>query len=388
MKFIPFIFKNVFRKKTRTILTIFSIILPLIVICLLGSFLEVLYQPNPAQSRGMFRLVTRHKVGLTNPIPVSYAEKIRQLDGVLAVTKFNWFGGTYIDDSSKNFFARFAVEPETFLEVFDDASLIDGSTADWLKDRSGCIVGKDLMSKYGWRIGDQISIVGNIYPVTLQLTIRGVYEVQEGGSDALFFNRKYLEEAIPGFDGIVGTVWTKASDANAATKLVDEIDGMFENSPYPTKTETEKAFQMSFVSMLGNVKLLIGSMGIVIVLVITLIAANTIAISARERVREIAVLRTLGFSRTKVLSLILGESIMMSLFGGFLGVGIFVLSFNPLKVFLKSTPMGGLANALFISYEIILIGFTVSIFVGLFAGIVPAIAASRRSIREGLRYTG
>jgi putative ABC transport system permease protein len=133
MKFIPFIFKNVFRKKTRTILTICSIILPLIVICLLGSFLQVLYQPNPAQSRGMFRLVTRHRVGLTNPIPVSYAEKIRQLDGVLAVTKFNWFGGTYIDDSSRNFFARFAVEPETFLEVFDDASLIDGSTEDWLK---------------------------------------------------------------------------------------------------------------------------------------------------------------------------------------------------------------------------------------------------------------
>ena len=388
MKFIPFIFKNVFRKKTRTILTIFSIILPLIVICLLGSFLEVLYQPNPAQSRGMFRLVTRHKVGLTNPIPVSYAEKIRQLDGVLAVTKFNWFGGTYIDESSRNFFARFAVEPDTFLEVFDDASLIDGSTADWLKDRAGCIVGKDLIVKYGWRIGDQISIVGNIYPVTLQLTIRGVYEVPEGGSDALFFNRKYLEEALPGFEGIVGTVWTKASDANAATKLVDKIDEMFENSPYPTKTETEKAFQMSFVSMLGNVKLLIGSMGVVIVLVITLIAANTIAISARERVREIAVLRTLGFSRTRILSLILGESIMMALFGGFLGLGIFVLSFNPLKVFLKSTPMGGLANGLFISYEIILIGFIVSVFVGLFAGIIPAIAASRRSIREGLRYTG
>jgi putative ABC transport system permease protein len=336
----------------------------------------------------MFRLVTRHKVGLTNPLPVSYADKIRQLDGAVAVTKFNWFGGTYIDDSSRNFFARFAVEPETFLEVFDDADLIEGTTADWLKDRAGCIVGKDLITKYGWKIGDQISIVGNIYPVTLQLTIRGVYEVPEGGSDALFFNRKYLEEALPGFGGIVGTVWTKARDANAATKLADKIDEMFDNSPYPTKTESEKAFQMSFVSMLGNVKLLIGSMSIVIVLVITLIAANTIAISARERVREIAVLRTLGFSRTRILSLILGESVMMALFGGFLGLGIFVLFFNPLKVFLKSTPMGGLANALFISYEVILIGFTVSIFVGLFAGIVPAIAASRRSIREGLRYTG
>lgn len=388
MKFIPFIFKNVFRKKTRTILTIFSIILPLMVICLLGSFLRVLYQPNSAQSRGMFRLVTRHKVGLTNPIPVSYAEKIRQLDGVVTVTKFNWFGGTYIDDSSRNFFARFAVEPETFMEVFDDAFLIDGSAADWLKDRSGCIVGKDLISKYGWRIGDQISIVGNIYPVTLQLTIRGVYDVAEGTPDALFFNRKYLEEALPGFEGIVGTIWTKAKDADAANRLGDKIDEMFENSPYPTKTETEKAFQMSFVSMLGNVKLLIGSMGVVIVLVITLIAANTIAISARERVREIAVLRTLGFSRTRILSLILGESITIALFGGSLGVGIFVLSFDPLKVFLKSTPMGGLANALFISYDIILIGFTISIFVGLFAGIVPAIAASRRSIREGLRYIG
>ena len=297
MKFLPLILKNVFRKKARAILTIGSIILPLLVICLMGTFLRLLDRPDPAETRGMFRIVTRHKVGLASPLPVSYGEKIRQLDGTLAVTKFNWFGGKYIDNSARNFFARFAVEPETLVQVFDDATITQGSATDWFNDRAGSLVGEDLMKKFGWRIGDQVVLIGDIYPVTLELTIRAVYTLPDEDSDALFFNREYLEEALPSFQGNVGTIWTKCRDGTTATRLSDEIDQMFENSPYPTKTETEKAFQMGFVSMLGNVKLLITSLGTIVVFVILLIAANTMALSARERVREIALLRPLGFSR-------------------------------------------------------------------------------------------
>jgi len=192
MKFIPFLLKNVFRKKTRTILTIFSIVLPLILICLLDTVLRVLENPNPANTQGMFRLVTRHKIGLLNPVPASYENKISNLDGVSAITSFIIFGGTYIDDSAKNFFPRIAVEPESFLKVFDDATLIEGSLKEWINDASGSIVGEELIKKYGWEIGDQIVLKGNAYPVNLQLTIRGVYGVKNGRNSALFFNRKYL----------------------------------------------------------------------------------------------------------------------------------------------------------------------------------------------------
>lgn len=388
MKFLYLIFKNVFRKKTRTILTIGSIILPLLVICIMGSFLKALDAPDPAETRGMFRIVTRHKVGLTSDLPISYAERIRQLDGASAVTTFDWFGGTYIDNSARNFFGRFAVEPETFLEVFDDAKLTRGSIEDWMSDRAGALVGEDLMKKYGWRLRDQVVLVGDIYPVTLQLTIRAVYGVSYGGSDGLFFNRKYLEEALPTYEGTVGTIWTKCRDGDAADRLSSQIDQMFDNSPYPTKTESEKAFQMGFVSMLGNVKLLITSLGVIIVLVIILIAANTMALSARERVREIAVLRTLGFTRRMILLLILGESLIMALIGGFLGLGTFVVGLNPLKASLVNTPISGFASAIMLFPEVLIVGFGVSVLVGLLSGIGPAIRASQRPITEGLRHMG
>ena len=388
MKFLSLILKNVFRKKTRTILTIGSIILPLLIICIMGSFLKALDAPDPAETRGMFRIVTRHKVGFTNDLPITYVERIRQLNGALAVTTFDWFGGTYVDNSARNFFGRFAVEPATFLQVFDDARLTRGSIEDWMSDRAGIIAGEDLMEKYGWRLGDQIVLVGDIYPVTLQLTIRAVYEVSYGGSDAVFFNRKYLEEALPTYEGTVGTIWTKCGDGEAANRLSQEIDQMFENSAYPTITESEKAFQMGFVSMLGNVKLLVTSLSTIIVLVIILIAANTMALSARERVREIAVMRTLGFTRRMILMLILGESLMLALIGGGLGLGGFILGLKPLKDSLTNTPISGFASAIMLFPEVLLVGLGVTVLVGLLSGLGPAIRASQRPITEGLRHMG
>jgi putative ABC transport system permease protein len=342
----------------------------------MGSFLKALDAPDPAETRGMFRIVTRHKVGFTNDLPISYVERIRQLDGASAVTTFDWFGGTYIDNSARNFFGRFAVE------------VTRGSIDDWMDDRAGIIAGEDLLKKYGWRLGDQIVLVGDIYPVTLQLTIRAVYEVSYGGSDAVFFNRKYLEEALPTYEGTVGTIWTKCRDGEAANRLSQEIDQMFENSAYPTITETEKAFQMGFVSMLGNVKLLVTSLSVIIVLVIILIAANTMALSARERIREIAVLRTLGFTRRMILMLILGESLILALIAGFLGLGSFILGLKPLKASLINTPISGFASAIMLFPEVLIVGLGVTVLVGLLSGLGPAIRASQRPITEGLRHIG
>lgn len=385
MKFLPFVLKNVFRKKTRTALTVASIVLPLLVICMMGTFLKALERPDAAATAGMFRLVVRHKVSLTSTFPIAYQEKIRQLPGVVAATNFNWFGGKYIDSSARNIFVRFSVEPESFLKVFDDARIVAGSVPDWLSDRTGALVGTNLAAKYGWKLGDKVVLQGDIFPINLELTIRALYTLPTGTSATLFFDRKYIDEAFPGFKGQVFTVWIKAKDAAAAERLPKEIDALFENSPYPTKTETEKQFANGFVSMLGNVKLLMTSIGTIIVLVILLIAANTMAMAARERISEIAVLRTLGFTRETILGLILAESLVISLSGGFLGILLFVAAEPSMKRVLMYTPMSNLAATMHADPVVLALAFAIAVGVGLVAGIVPALRSSTRSIADGLR---
>jgi putative ABC transport system permease protein len=385
MKYLPLILKNLLRKKTRTALTVASIVLPLLVINLMGTFLQALDRPDPGATRGMFRTVTRHKVSLGNPLPIAYFEKIRQLTGVVAATKFTWFGGRYVDQSAKNFFPRFAVEPETFLKVFDDAKILQGSNEEWLADRTGAVVGENLVKKFGWKLGDKVVLVGDIFPVTLELTIRGIYQLPDGNASSVFFNRKYIEEAFPPVAGQVGTVWVKAADGPTAERLTREIDAMFENASAPTKTESEKAFQMGFVQMLGNVKLLINGIATMIVFVIFLIAANTMSMAARERVTEIAVLRALGFGKPAILGMILAESLFLALIGGGLGILLFVLAEPALKAGLMASPMSGFAASFGLFPEVLAMGLFITVSVGVVAGVVPALQSARRPIVDGLR---
>jgi len=388
MKLVPLIFKNVFRKKTRTLLTVGSIVLPLLVICLMGTFLRALDRPDPGATRGMFRLVTRHKVSLTNFLPLTDEEKIRQIPGVAAVTNFSWFGGQYIDKSAKNIFARFAVDKPGFLKVFDDAEIVAGSKEDFLSDRAGCLVGRNIAEKFGWKVGDKVTLKGDFFPVDPELTIRGIYFLKDGTSATLFFDRKYLEEAVPTFKGVAGTFWFKAKDAAAAERLPGEVDAMFENSPYPTKTETEKQFQTSFVQMMGNVKLLLGAISTVIVFVIVLIAANTMAMTARERVTEIAVFRTLGFTKGRILGMILAEAVVLSLFGGAFGVALYTAIFPGFRRMVLDSPMGFYAAGMKLFPSVVATAFGVTVLVGILAGLVPAIRSSQRSIPDGLRQVG
>jgi putative ABC transport system permease protein len=385
MKFFPLVFKNLFRKKTRSLLTLGSILLPLFVICVMGTLFQTLSRDR-SEGKGMYRLVVRHKVSLTNFIPEAYGEKIRQLGGIQDMTILCWFGGKYIDYSPKNQFARFAVQPEDFLKVFDDASMVEGSAQDWFSDRAGAIVGTALVKKYGWRVGQKITLIGDIYPITVELTIRGIYT---GPNDAgLYMNWKYIEEALPRIKGRIGTFYIKTDSKESVARLPKEIDALFENSPAPTKSETEKEFQNGFVSMLGNVKLMLTGICTAIVFVILLIAANTMAMAARERVTEIAVLRTLGFQKGTILGLILGESLLLSLIGGVFGVAFFVFMFPGFKAALMSTPMSGFAAGMRLFPSVLAAGFTIAVFVGLVAGIVPAIRSAQRSITDGLRQVG
>jgi putative ABC transport system permease protein len=385
VRFLPLILKNVFRKKTRSVLTIISILLPLFVICVMGTLLATL-DADPSEGKGMFRLTVRHSISITNFLPEAYLPKLRQLPGVKEVTVLTWFGGTYVDRSAKNMFARFATDPATFLEVFDDATIVEGSAEAWKGDRSGLLVGQIVMRKYGWRLGQQITLQGDIFPGVYTFTIRAVYRGQNEGG--VYFDQKVLQEALPRFKGLEGMYWLKADSVEAAGKLPKVVDAMFENSPYPTKTETEKEFQNSWVSMLGNVKFLITSISTIIVLVILLIAANTMAMSARERVTEIAVLRTLGFQRGTILGLVLGESVLLSLFGGLLGLALFVAMFPVFKQGLLSSPMGGFASAMRLFPGVLALGFGVTLLVGLLSGLFPAIRSAQRPITDGLRQVG
>ncbi len=385
MKFFPYILKSLLRKKTRSFLTVGSILLPLFVICILGTMLAAL-GADTSRGKGMFRLVVRHKVSLTNFIPEAYGEKIRQMPGVKEITILNWFGGQYVDKSARNFFARFAVEPESFLKVFDEATIVEGSSKDWLSDRSGLLVGRLLMKKFGWRLGQKIALTGDIFPGTYEFTIRAVFESDD--ESGVYFDRKVIEETLPQFKGLVGTFWIKADSPESVARLIPAIDAIFENSPYPTKTETEKEFQNDFVSMLGNVKLLVTSISAIIVLVILLIAGNTMAMAARERVTEIAVLRTLGFGKGRIFGLVLAESLLLACAGGLLGVGLFALLFPGFKAGMMNSPMSGFAAGMRLFPGIIGLAFGVTVLVGAVAGLVPAARSATRPIPEGLRAVG
>ncbi len=387
MRFLPLVLKNLFRKKTRTLLTIASILFPLLVIAFLGTFLRALNLTDPART-GHFRVVTRHRVGLATPLPAAFVRQIEPLRGVLATTVLAQFRGIYRDESAANIFPRFATDASTFLRVFDDAVIVQGNTKAWQKDRSSALVGERLVGKYGWKPGDRLVIRGTLYPVDLDLVIAAVYRLPYETSGSVFFHREYLEEAWPPFRGQVTTIWARVKDNAAEARLPAEIDALFENSPFPTKSDSESAFLTGFVQLLGNVQLLLVSLGVVLVLVIVLVAANTMAMSTRERVVEIAVMRTLGYTRAKVVLLILAESLVMALAGAAIGLGLFAAGFTSMRNALIDTRLSQFAAGMRIFPEVLALAVGTAVLIGLLAAFVPALRAAQRKIVDGLRFAG
>jgi putative ABC transport system permease protein len=385
LRFLPFVLKNLLRKKTRTILTVGSILFPVFLVAFMATFLRTLHLPDPARERGLYRLVTRHKVGLTTPLPYAVVNRIAPLEGVRAITPIDRIAGFYRDASAGNVFPRFAVDPQAFLEVFDDAQIVQGSAEEWKRDRAGGLVGVALVKKYGWKIGDSVTIKGTLYPVDLTFTVQAVYSLPYENSASIFFHRAYLEEAWPPFRGTVSTIWTRCADAACAGRLPKQIDDFYENSPHPTKTESENAFTLGFVSLLWNVQMLLTAMGVIIIGVVVVVAANTVALNVRERVVEIAVLRTLGFSRPRIVGLVMSESLALAGVGGGLGFLVFVAAFSRLKGALMETRLAPFAAGMTIFPEVVALAALVALVVGVFSAIVPAVLAARRPIVAGLR---
>jgi len=378
-----FVVRNAFRNKRRSLLTMisisFSLLLLTLMICIWRSFYVDQVAPEAAR-----RLIVRDRVSLAFFLPAYYRDKIRSVPGVMAVAPLTWFGGRYMDDRPEHFFAQMATDPDEYLKVASDKIVPPEQVKAWQQDRAGALVDVTLANKYGWKLGDRITLQANIFPTNLDLTIRAIYH-RDPPQNALYFNAKYLEEAVPWFKGQAGWYAAQIDSADLVARAAHEIDDMFHNSPLQTKTESEKAFQLGFVASLGNVKAFILSICGAVVFAIMLVSANTMAMSVRSRTREVAVLKTLGFTRQRVLSIFVSESVALALAGGLLGVLVAI----PVIAGLTHRFIG-LGIPLDMKVNVVTGGLSllVALILGVVSGYLPAYKASHMNIVEGLRHIG
>ena len=378
-----FIVRNTFRNKRRSLLTMisisFSLLLLTLMICIWRSFYIDQVAPEAAR-----RLIVRDRVSLAFFLPAYYREKIRAVPGVSAVVPMTWFGGRYIDDRPNHFFAQIGTDPDEYLKVASDKITPPDQVKAWQRDRTGALVDVTLANKFGWKIGDRITLQANIFPTNLDLTIRAIYH-RDPPQNALYFNAKYLEEAVPWFKGQAGWYAAQIDSAEHVAEASRQIDDMFRNSPLQTKSESEKAFQLGFVASLGNVKAFILSICGAVMFAIMLVSANTMAMSVRNRTREVAVLKTLGFTRQRVLSIFVSEAVALALAGGILGVLVAI----PVIAGLTRGFIGlGIPLNMKVNLITAVIALLIAILLGIVSGYLPAYRASRMNIVEGLRHIG
>jgi len=390
MKFAPLILKHLRKNWIRTLSTVLAMSVCIFLICVLQTVLAAVnFGLHSGSTR---RLVVRDYVSLANNLPISYKQKISALPGVTDSTIVTWFGGRQGDDF-KNFFANLAVEPEAFLRIYPEIMLPEDQKQKWLGDLRGCIIGRKLADRMGWKVGSTLQLESFIPPYRVgkpfEFVVDGIYDTDEAkypgtNLDSMYFNFKYLYEATGERIGI-GTLTVQIDDASHAGAISKEIDEHFENSDNPTKTETEQAFRAGFVSLAGNLALLLNVIGMAVAFTILLVTANTMSIAVRERQQEIAVLKTLGFSSGLVMTLILSEALLLGLMGGLLGIFIS----RAIIAILKDVPflgdiLRGFPN-LGLSPSIAALGVAVALLLGLLAGFVPALLAYRARITEALR---
>jgi putative ABC transport system permease protein len=382
--YLPFVIKNSWRNRRRTLLTILSISVSLALLGIMMAVYYAFYLSDAPPSQAL-RLVVRNRISLTFPMPRYYREKIRPIPGVRDVAISQWFGGVYKDARDpKNFFPRFAVEPEGILAVRQELQVPADQKRAFLQERTACMIGRPLAEKMNFHLGDHIFVQGDIFPVNLELVVRAIYDAPENNEN-LYFNVEYLDQALgAGKWGQIGTFYVLADSPESVPRIAKAIDDEFHNAPVQTKTESERAFALSFVAFLGNVKMILLSICSAVTFTILLVSANTIAMSVRERVREVGVLKTLGFTRGTILSLILGEAVVISALGGVVGV----LLASALCGVVRSGPafMDDLKH-LTIQPPVAVVCLVVAAGIGLLSAFVPAWNASRTSIVEALRNT-
>lgn len=378
-KHLPLVFKNSWRNKRRTVLTILSVGVSL---CLLGVLMAIYHafymsKPDDYSAR---RLVTRNKVSLAVPMPGFYEDKIKSVSGVREVSRSQWFGGVYKDP--KNFFAQFGVEPDKFFIIRPEMSLPEDARKAFISERTACIAGRKLADQYHWNVGDRITLQGTIFPINLELTLRGIYDAPIA-NDVLYFNWDYLDKSLSqGRQSQVGTFNILADSTDDVPRIADAVDNLFRDSTAQTKTEGESAFGLSFLAFLGNVKFFLLSICAAVTFTILLVSGNTIAISVRERVREVGVLKTLGYTRGTILGMILGEAVVVCLIGGILGLGLASMLAGVIR---HAPSFAAPLQYLSIVPQVAALCLLIAALIGLISAFVPALHASRISIVEALK---
>ncbi len=385
MRLLPYVLRNALRNRRRTILTILSIAVSLALMSTLYGYLHLMDQISESADQ-YNRLWVQHAQSLTMPVPIAHVDKIRRIEGVKEAVQMSWFGGIYGDEKIP--FPQFGTDPERFFRVYSEYSIPEDQLRAWRDDRTGCIAGRKAAADRGWTIGDRIPIKGVIYPVDLQLTLRGIYDGGEEGDESfVMFHWEYRDEALEGKFGRrvgnAGTIAIKGESAAALPQIQEEVDGMFASSEFPTRTMTERAFNQMFLDMMGNVKGFIRNIGLAVIFTLILVAANTMAMSIRERVTEVAVLKALGFGRGQVLGMVLGEAVLIAALGGLLGV---VGTKFLLQVFDISSLV--MMPYFHIPWYTVLTGMLIAASIGLASGLVPAWRAASIRVVDGLRKIG
>jgi len=372
-----FILRNALRNRRRFVLTVTSVTFSLFLLTVLLVMLRGLTDPATTDEAAL-RIVVRHKVSLANMLFSKYKARIERMPGVKHCTKLLWFGGIYQDE--KNFFPQFACDADTLFKVLSEATIEPRQLEQFVKERTACVVGIKTMERFGWKLGERITLMGAMWPCNLELTIRGVYSGSVDESN-LFFHHEYLDEAL-GDQGITGLFWVRCESAADVPLLIEKIDAEFANSDAETKTETQQSFQLGFVSMLGNLKLLIGSICTVIVFTLVLVTAATMGMAIRERGREIALLKALGFGSPAVFGLLLAESFSLAMLGGALGCAAAWAMLHAVDIY-------RLSRGLFVNFavtpQIVAQALAAAALLGMASCVWPAWRSIRRSVVTGLR---
>jgi putative ABC transport system permease protein len=385
MYILKLLLRNAFRHKLRTFLTILSITIAILAFGLLRTFISAWYAGAEASSAS--RLVTRNAISLIFPLPLSYKDKIRQIDGVKQFAWGSWFAGVYIDE--KNFFANYAIDAKNYMALYPEFIFPPDQKKAFLSDRKGFCAGRKLIERYHWKIGDTVILKGTVYPGNWEFVLRGIYHGRDESTDErlFFFHWDYLNEALKKTASRradqVGWYVVEVTDPNRAAEVAQAIDKTFKNSLAETLTETEKSFFLSFVSMVGAIIVAIQLVSFVVIIIITAVAANTMAMTARERIGEYAIFKTLGFRGWRIAGMIIGESLLITMIGCLFGI---VLTPPAAKVFGKI--VGTYFPTFRVEMETIYMDIGASILVGLCAAIIPTWRAVRIRIADGLRRIG
>ena len=386
MKILKLIVKNSLRHKLRTFLTIIGIAIAVMAFGLLRTVVTVWYAGVEASSTN--RLITRQSVSFIFPLPLAYRNQIAKVPGVKAASYANWFGGTYIDKTK--FFARMAVDAETFFDVYPEFLITHEELEAFKKERNACIVGTDLVKRFGFKVGDIVNVEGDIYPGQWQFVVRGIYRPRDKATDPtnMLFQWQYLEERIrqemPARAGYVGWYIIMIDNNANAAAISHQIDELFVNSRAETKTETEREFSQGFMAAFNSVIVAMNFLSFVIIGIIMLVLGNTMIMAARERTREYAVLKTLGFSAKQITTLFAGESLLISAFGGGLGL---LITFPMVNAFQQAMPQGFFPY-FFIEPITIILAFSASLIVGAAASVFPIQRAVNTKVVDGLRFIG